>query len=101
MKSQFIKLSPITTKAAAAIRQYGEVWRMVAQVEKPDSYFFQTRKPQLYIVPSPRLTRNPRENLGENYSDPSSPMNIGARWIQSTNDPDFDVEEWSPGRKAG
>ncbi len=97
---KFIKLSAVTTKAANIIAEYGDIWKEVAQVDKPDTYFFQSRKPQLYIVPSPKPTRNPREDFGVKYYPPLNPANRGARWIQAENDPDFDFEEFKLGRKA-
>lgn len=97
---KFIKLSAITTKAQAVINEYGDIWKFVAQVEKPDTYFFQSRRPQVYIVPSPKPTRNPREDFGANYYPPAQPASLGARWIQAENDPDFEFEEFKLGRKA-
>jgi len=97
---KFIKLSPITTKGAAIINQHGDIWKLMGQVDKPDTYFFQSRKSQLYIVPSPKPTRNAREEIGDNYTPPNQSASIGARWIQAENDPDFEVTEHAFGRKA-
>ena len=88
---RFIKLSAVTTKGAAIINQYGDTWKLMQQVDKPDTYFFQSRKPQLYIVPSPKPSRNPKEDIGDNYKLPVQDASIGARWIQAENDPDFEI----------
>ena len=88
---KLIKLRALTNKAERLIEQYGETWQCVARVNKPDLFFFRTSTPQFYITPLPRTTRNPKENLGDNYVPPSKPNGLGGRWIDSENDPDFDL----------
>lgn len=95
---KFVKLEPITAKAAQVIRQYGDIWKVHQKIEKPDLYYFQSRKPHLYISPMPQTTRNPRENLGENYVPPSTIPSAGSRWILENNDPDFECTEHKFGR---
>ena len=95
-----IKLDPITSKAVKSINEHGDIWKVIMRVDRPDTYFFQSRKPQLYIIPVVKSTRNPREEIGDNYTPPTRDINIGARWISAENDPDFDYSEhiFKPGR---
>lgn len=95
---KFIKLEAITAKAAQALRDYGNVWEIQGKVENPDTYFFQSRKTFLYITPIAKSTKNPREDIGDNYKEPSQIINAGARWILESNDPDFEYTENKFGR---
>lgn len=97
---RFIKLEAITAAAAAVIEEYGDVWEVKGRVDNPDSYHFLSRKPHLYIVPIPKTVRNPKENLGDNYTPSGTIANAGARWILEDNDPSFDVSEYKFGRAA-
>ena len=96
---KFVKLEPITSKAVQVVREHGDIWKVQQRIERPDPYFFQSRKPQLYLTPLPKPTRNPKEDLGDNYVPPTSYANIGARWVQESGDPDFELSEHKFGRK--
>lgn len=96
----FIKLSAITSKGAQAIREYGDIWKIQGKVENPRPDWFQGRKNQLYITPSPKPSRNPKEDIGDNYVAPAQVPGLGSRWINEVNDPDFEYEEHSFRRAA-
>jgi hypothetical protein len=95
---RLIRLDPITSSAMAKVSLYGNIFAVMGQTDRPDPYFFQSRKPQIYIVPVTKSTRNPKVCLGDNYVAPDGPTNLGAMWIQSENDPHFDIEDHIPQR---
>lgn len=90
---RLVKLEAITTRAAEKIEQFGDTWEVQGVASRPDPYFFQSKEPHVYLVPHiSRSSRNPKENLGENFRPSQTPRNLGAMWIREKNDPSFDIK---------
>ena len=72
-----IKLEAITTKAAQKLREYGDIWKVMGSIGRPDPYYFDSIKSYLYVVPNSK----------------SSKMNFGAMCILLDNDPNYEYQE--------
>lgn len=92
-RSFMIKVTPLSEKARQAVREFGHLWSVEGEVTRPDSYFFRTQKPQLYIVPViTTWSADTTKNLGDNYKPTGHIANKGARWIDAVSDSDFSFE---------